>query len=63
LTKNKQNANVSTVINKHKNKEKNKNKVMTKIPITYISSVTKLQPTVLLPEPIEVSDQPHVRSR
>lgn len=26
LTKNKQNANVSTVINKHKNKEKNKNK-------------------------------------
>jgi len=45
---------------KHKNKG-NKYKNMTKIPITFISSVTRLQPTVMLPIPIEVSDQPHTR--
>lgn len=48
----------------HKNKqEKNKNNTMTKIPINYISSVTKLQPTILLPEPITITDDPQARSR
>ncbi len=50
----------------HKNKqEKNKNKTMTKIPITFISSVTKLQPTIMLPQPVAISvdELPNSRSR
>lgn len=36
---------------------------MTKIHVTFISSVTKVQPSFTLPEPIEVGDRPQARAR
>gem|GEM_PF-1258052 len=36
---------------------------MTKIPVTFISSVTKVQPTFALPEPIQVNELHSIRSR
>ena len=36
---------------------------MTKIPVTFISSVTELHPTIMLPEPIEVTQPNQDRGR
>lgn len=36
---------------------------MTKIAVTYIRSVTNLQPTIMLPQPVEVNEAPQSRSR
>lgn len=36
---------------------------MTKIPVTFISSEAKLRPTIMLPQPIEVSETNQIRGR
>ncbi len=36
---------------------------MTKIQVTFISSETKLRPTIMLPQPIEVTEANPIRER
>jgi len=36
---------------------------MTKIPVTFISSVTKVKANFILPEPMDASETPQARSR
>lgn len=36
---------------------------MTKIPVTYISSIANLTPKIVLIEPVEVTEHPQARSR